>query len=255
MSSADFVTELGLLVVDHRLRRIVDQLLAAQSEVYTENGITFEPRWTSTFLLLEREGALPVTTIASRLGLSHPAIIKITNAMIAANLVTDADDADDDRRRLIRLTPHARRLSSRLHRFWEAVTDAQREIFTQAGSNVLDVIGRVEGQLTRKPLARRVAHRIEQQVCEPTMASGPRNARLSAHRHSASYQKSALIQHLAGRRIRQPSSRKERCRDKNWIAPIHECCSGHWRAVRVQCVSIDRCGEPVRAQGSSHSRP
>jgi hypothetical protein len=62
-----------MLVVDHRLRRIVDQLLAAPADVYDEeDGIAFESRWTSTFLLLEREGALPVTTIASRLRLTHP---------------------------------------------------------------------------------------------------------------------------------------------------------------------------------------
>jgi MarR family transcriptional regulator, organic hydroperoxide resistance regulator len=158
---SDFVTELGLLVVDHRLRRIVDQLLAAQADVYAEDGIAFEPRWTSTFLLLEREGALPVTTIASRLRLTHPGIIKITNAMIAANLVADAEDADDDRRRLLRLTPRARRLSSRLHRIWEAVTQAQQDIFTQAGCNVLDVIDRVENQLIHKPLASRVAYRLK----------------------------------------------------------------------------------------------
>jgi DNA-binding MarR family transcriptional regulator len=160
VSSSDFVSELGMLVVDHRLRRIVDQLLAAQVDVYAQETLPFEPRWTSTFLLLEREGALPVTAIAKRLRLSHPAIIKITNAMIEAGLVANTADAGDDRRRLLRLTPRARRLSTRLHRIWDAVTEAQRDIFTQAGCNVLDVIDRVEGQLTRKPLAHRVAHRL-----------------------------------------------------------------------------------------------
>jgi hypothetical protein len=61
MSSSDFVSGLGMLVVDHRLRRIVDQLLAAQADVYAQEAFPFEPRWASTFLLLEREGALPVT--------------------------------------------------------------------------------------------------------------------------------------------------------------------------------------------------
>jgi DNA-binding MarR family transcriptional regulator len=150
-----------MLVVDHRLRRIVDQLLAAQGNVYAHEGLAFEPRWTSTFLLLEQEGALPVTAIASRLRLTHPAVIKITNAMIEANLVVDSEDADDDRRRLLRLTPRARRLSPRLHRIWVALTEAQREIFKQAGCNVLDVIDRVEDQLRRKPMARRVARRLE----------------------------------------------------------------------------------------------
>jgi DNA-binding MarR family transcriptional regulator len=160
VSSSDFVSGLGMLVVDHRLRRIVDQLLAAQADVYVQEALPFEPRWTSTFLLLEQEGALPVTAIAKRLRLSHPAIIKITNAMNEAGLVANAVDAADDRRRLLRLTPRARRLSSRLHRIWDAVTEAQRDIFTQAGCNMSDVIDRIEGQLTRKALARRVAHRL-----------------------------------------------------------------------------------------------
>src|SRR4029453_19528904 len=147
MSSSDFVSGLGMLVVDHRLRRIVDQLLGARGAVSPQETLPFGPRWTSTFLLLEREGALPVTAIAKRLRLSHPAIIKITNAMIEAGLVANTADAADDRRRLLRLTPRARRLSSRLHRIWDAVTDAQREIFTQAGCNVLDVIHHVENQL------------------------------------------------------------------------------------------------------------
>src|SRR5262249_55331164 len=98
--------------------------------------------------------------IASRLRLTHPAVIKITNAMIEANLVADTHDADDDRRRLLRLTPRARRLSPRLHRIWDALTEAQQDIFKQAGCKVLDVIDRVEDQLTRKPIAHRVARRL-----------------------------------------------------------------------------------------------
>jgi len=160
MSSADYVAELGMLVVDHRLRRLVDQLLAAQAEVYAQEKIVFEPRWTSTFLLLEQEGPLAVTAVAGMLHLTHPAVIKLTNAMIKANLLTDTDDAHDNRRRLLRLTPHARRLSPSLHRVWDALTETQREIFRQAGCNVLRVIERMEDQLTHKPMAQRVARRL-----------------------------------------------------------------------------------------------
>jgi hypothetical protein len=66
VAASDYIAGLGMLVVDHRLRRIVDQLIAAQADVYAREGIEFGPRWTSTFLLLEREGALAVTAIASR---------------------------------------------------------------------------------------------------------------------------------------------------------------------------------------------
>jgi DNA-binding MarR family transcriptional regulator len=161
MSPSDYVAQLGMLVIDHRLRRIVDQLLAAQADVYAQEEIAFEPRWTSTFLLLEEEGPLAVTIIAARLRLTHPAVIKLTNTMIEADLVADTADADDERRRLLRLTPTARRLSPRLHRIWDALAAAQREIFRQAGCNPLDMIGRVEGELMRKPIAGRVADRLK----------------------------------------------------------------------------------------------
>ena len=167
IASTDYIAELGMLVVDHRLRRLVDRLLAEQAEVYAHEKIAFEPRWTSTFLLLEQQGPLPVTAVAGLLGLTHPAVIKLTNAMIEADLVTDTDDANDERRRLLRLTPRARRVSPRLHRIWDALTQAQREIFKQARCNVLDVIDRVENQLAHKPIARRVARRLNKELGGP----------------------------------------------------------------------------------------
>jgi DNA-binding MarR family transcriptional regulator len=163
MSAPDYAAELGMLIVDHRLRRLADQLLAAEAEVYAQEKVAFEPRWTSTFLLLEQEGPLPVTALAGMLRLTHPAVIKLTNAMIEANLVTDTADANDNRRRLLGLTPRARRLSPSLHRLWDALTETHREIFRQAGCNVLEMIHRVEDQLTRRPLAQRVAHRLNKE--------------------------------------------------------------------------------------------
>ncbi len=163
MAPRDFITELGALVIDHRLRRIVDKLLSEQARVYADEGMTFEPRWTSTFLLLEREGALGVTEIAGRLRLTHPGVIKLTNAMIEADLVTEIEDAEDERRRLLQLTSRAKRLAPRLHRIWDALAGAQADLFRQAGCSALEMLARVEHQLARKPLVDRVDDRLEKE--------------------------------------------------------------------------------------------
>src|SRR5204863_7483807 len=135
----DYITSLGSLVIDHRLRRIVDHLLDAQAQVYADEQIAFEPRWTSTFLLLEQDGPLGVTEIAKRLRYSHPGIIKFTNAMMEAGLVSELTDPEDERRRLLQLSAEGRRRAPQLHSIWQAFREAQVELFRQAGCDVLRV--------------------------------------------------------------------------------------------------------------------
>src|SRR5207237_4023170 len=110
-----------------------DGLLTAQAQLYTEERLTFESRWTSTYLLLEQEGPLDVTTVSRRLRLTHPGVIKLTDAMMEAGLVCETRDPHDERRRLLRLTPRAKRLAPQLHRIWKALASAQAEVFQQAG--------------------------------------------------------------------------------------------------------------------------
>ena len=150
MLRGDFITELGALVIDHRLRRIVDHLLDAQAQLYAEESIAFEPRWTSTFLLLEEKGPLGVTEIAKSLRYTHPGIIKFTNGMMEVGLVCESEDANDERRRLLQLTPRAKRLSPRLHRIWDALRKTQTDIFQQAGCDILRVLANIDRQLDSK---------------------------------------------------------------------------------------------------------
>ena len=163
MQQPDYITRLGSLVIDHRLRRILDHLLEAQAQVYAQEDIHFEPRWTSTFLLLEEEGPLGVTEIARRLQYTHPGIIKFTNGMIAADLIIQLDDPQDERRRLLQLSPRGKRLAPRLHRIWGALREAQSEIFKQAGCEVLNLLQRVDLELAKCPLAERVMQRLEKE--------------------------------------------------------------------------------------------
>ena len=163
MHDADYITSLGTLVLDHRLRRILDHLLEGQTEVYVREGIAFEPRWTSTFLLLEREGPLGVTQIAKRLRYTHPGIIKFVSGMKEAGLVEELDDPGDERRRLIQLTPRARRLAPRLHRIWDALGDAQADLFGQSGCAPLKLLARLDAALERQTLADRVADHLKKE--------------------------------------------------------------------------------------------
>lgn len=156
----DYIRSLGPLVLDHRFRRLKDALLQAADVLYRQHGHECRPRWTSTILLLEREGSLPVTEIAARLRLTHPAVIGITDEMLTADFIRESRDKGDARRRLVTLTPKARRALPELHRLWAALAEAQRERFAQAGCDIVAVLDQVDDSLASRSLVDDVTSRL-----------------------------------------------------------------------------------------------
>lgn len=163
----DYIRSLGPLVLDHRFRRLKEALLHAADALYRRHGLACRPRWTSTLLLLEREGSLPVTTIATRLRLTHPAVIGITDEMLGAGFIRASHDQDDARRRLVSLTPKARRALPALHRLWAALAEAQRDRFAQAGCDIVAVLDQVDDSLARHSLVDDVTSRLAKPQTRP----------------------------------------------------------------------------------------
>jgi DNA-binding MarR family transcriptional regulator len=159
----DFVRALGPLALDHRSRRVSELLLRTAEEVYRELGLPFRPRWTSTFLLVDQEGPVPVTEIAQRLRLTHPAVIAITNEMRDAGLVDETRDEGDGRRRLIALTPTGRRLKPRLRKVWDQIATVQRRRFEAAGCNIVPVLDRFEDEAARSSMSGEVVAKLRRQ--------------------------------------------------------------------------------------------
>ena len=77
----DLIRQLGPLALASRLRRLTEWLYKDGARIYREQSADFEPRWFPLFYLLKESGSVPVTTAASLLGFSHPAINQIAGQM------------------------------------------------------------------------------------------------------------------------------------------------------------------------------
>ena len=151
-----YLRNLNELVLDHRLRRVVESLVANAEEVYAQLGLPFRARWTSTYLLLYEHGPMPIVELADRIGLTHPTIINITNAMADAGLVDQEIDAVDRRRRLVRLTELGEALSPELQRIWRVLTAVQHDRFRKLGCDVIRVLNQFEDELAQRDIAEEV---------------------------------------------------------------------------------------------------
>lgn len=154
------VRQLGSVVLARRFKRLAVTLLDGADEAYRAMGIPFEPRWTSTYQALHRDGPLHVTALASLTGLSHPGMIQITRDMIAAGLVEEVPFVGDARKRVVALSTKGVQLAPKLQAVWTAIAAEQEAIFAAAGCDVLRVLEEVEAALDARSLADRLRDRL-----------------------------------------------------------------------------------------------
>lgn len=152
----DLLNELAELALASRLRRLSDRLMKDVADVYQTVGVDFYPRWFTVFQALERYGPLGVTEVADLLGVSHTQINQVATAMKASGLVTRAKDPADERRSLIQLTKKGRQTGGRLDHVWQGLRTSTADLETEAGSDLLDTISKIERCLAQKSMGNRL---------------------------------------------------------------------------------------------------
>ena len=152
----DFVESFGALTLDHRFKRLMHRLLDGANEVYATLGFPFKPRWQSTFSMIADFGPVGVTEVAEQVKLSHPAIIQITDGLLASKLIQAKKDPNDARRRVFVLTAKGRRWEPELKQIWNDLAKAQSDAFRAAGWDVLEQLKKIESELDRRGIHERV---------------------------------------------------------------------------------------------------
>jgi DNA-binding MarR family transcriptional regulator/ribosomal protein S18 acetylase RimI-like enzyme len=157
----DIIKQLGFLALASRLRRLSERLSKDVSRIYKEQGIDFEARWFPVLYLLNEHSRISVTEAARALGLTHPAVNQIAGEMAKRKLVSSVKDKSDERRRLLSLTPGARRLVTRLEPIWKDVETAARQLNESVGTDILEAIEAIEQSLDERPMYGRIISLIK----------------------------------------------------------------------------------------------
>ena len=138
-----------------RLKRLSDVFLYQTKDFYTHQEAGIEPNWLIIFLLLEKHGQMTVTEMAASLGLSHPALVKLTKNMKAKGYLTAVRDQADRRQSQLRLSPKAVSELPTLHRYWEAGEKSLRELMEDS-PELLRLLEVVEQNLCEKSFTDRI---------------------------------------------------------------------------------------------------
>ena len=143
----DLIRELGPIALPSRLRRLSDRLHRDTSRLYRELGLDMEARWFPILVLLAEGKPASVTEIAGRVGMTHPAVHQIVNAMALAGLVHSQTDVADQRRRLLSLSDKGHEVVAQLQPLWHGIRGEMSALLAESGGELMASLAALERRL------------------------------------------------------------------------------------------------------------
>lgn len=169
----DLIRELGPLALSARLRRLSERLHRDTSRLYRESDLDMEARWFPIIHILADGRSASVTEIATRVGMTHPAVHQIVNAMALANLLRSETDGQDQRRRLLTLTDKGREVVHGLQPLWDRIRAQTDLLLADSGSDLMGALEAMERQLDERNFYQRVTSgQLVQDNAKPRAQSG-----------------------------------------------------------------------------------
>jgi DNA-binding MarR family transcriptional regulator/GNAT superfamily N-acetyltransferase len=155
----DVIRDMGPLVLGTRLKRLSDRVYEQSVWAARVVGADFPQGCFPLFKLLEAYGPLSVGDCAERLGLAHPSVLRAARTLSARGWLERRGDRNDGRRSLLVLTSRGREEARRTATMCADIERAVRADLEEAGGGLLDAVERLERQLARRTLERRIVRR------------------------------------------------------------------------------------------------
>jgi DNA-binding MarR family transcriptional regulator/GNAT superfamily N-acetyltransferase len=153
----DFLQQLGPVALGSRLRRLSEHLTGEAAGIYTDYGLNFQPRWYPVFYLVAQQPGITSQEIVEQIGHTHASVSQIVKELVRYDLLTMEVAAQDQRRRLLKLTPAGHEVLPHLRVQTEDVRCVMQALLAEGSTDLWQALTAFEAQLSRQPLREQVA--------------------------------------------------------------------------------------------------
>ena len=159
----DIVRNLGFLCLGSRFRRIGERLQADTQQIMEEFGVPVQAGQYPFLRAIDGAGALTIGELAEAVGITQPGATRTLAQLVELGLVEARASDEDQRRKLMSLTPAGRELVEFSRReVWPRIEAAVRDLCADLNGPLLDQLGAIEDGLASAPLKRRAKDAQEQ---------------------------------------------------------------------------------------------
>ncbi len=155
----DFMAQVGSLSLGSRLKRLSDHLFQEVSSIYQGTGVELSPTFFPLFYLLCSQGPQTVTGAAEALAVSHPAVSKLANRMIAEGWIIKSPDPQDERRQLLSISPRGEQLVEEIAPVWREIQRYIDQLMEGQHHHLLRSLDEFETALEQQPFCTTVLNR------------------------------------------------------------------------------------------------
>ena len=153
------IEELGELFLGTRLKRLSDTLFEEVDKIYQKQGLELSSRITAIIFLLNETGHAGITQIADALGITHPAVNQMSKKLAAMGYVENQPDPNDERRRLLTLTPEGKNVARQLIPVWEDLQSSLDDMVQGSEHNLMLAVSNLEKANKQQTVSQRVQYK------------------------------------------------------------------------------------------------
>lgn len=153
----DVVRSFGFLTLGTRMKRIGERLQADTQRIMDSFGVPIQASQYPFLAAADRLGPLTIGEMAAAVGITQPGVTRAVGQLVELGLLFAESAPDDQRRRIVSLTPEGRRLVAQAKReVWPRINEAAADLCDGLEGTLLDQLAAIEDGLSALPLDRRV---------------------------------------------------------------------------------------------------
>ena len=152
----DILSDMGPVFLGSRLKRLAERLQADAARIVNEAGLPVQPTHMPLLVALDREPAT-VGRLVEVVGTSQPGVTRGIGQLVELGLV-QSERGEDQRRRLISLTPEGQAAMARAkHLAMPRIEAGVNSIFASLDNDFLGQVAKIESALDARSLYARAA--------------------------------------------------------------------------------------------------
>lgn len=155
---------LASLSLGSRLRRLSDKLFTEVAIIYEQMGLTLNPNYFLLLNLINKMGPMGITQAAERLSVSHPAVSKLANKMIAEGYLIKDPHPTDKRASQLLLTEQSLCIIQQATPIWQTLKQHLDHLDSLQDKSFLIALEDFENSLQQLNLAQSVLQDLQKPI-------------------------------------------------------------------------------------------
>lgn len=163
MMVEDIVRSFGFLTLGTRMKRIGERLQADTQRIIDEAGLPIQTAQYPYLAAIDLQGPLTIGELTMAVGISQPGVTRTVSQLSAQGFLQVRPSPDDQRRRVVGLTPAGEEIVLRSKAYiWPRIEAAVKDLCEDMSGPLLAQLAAIEQGLADAPLDRRAAKTEEQ---------------------------------------------------------------------------------------------